>query len=37
MTAWMEFRKCAGCGLDFGTGEGQRACAGETARTSLKI
>ena len=27
MAAWMEFRKCAGCGLDFGTGEGQRACA----------
>ncbi|HYT78490.1 MAG TPA: hypothetical protein VEQ37_04400 [Actinomycetota bacterium] len=27
MTAWMEFRKCSGCGLDFVTGEGQRACA----------
>ena len=27
MAAWIEFRKCAGYGLDFGTGEGQRACA----------
>jgi len=27
MADWMEFRKCAGCGLDLGTGEGERACA----------
>ncbi len=27
MARWIEFRKCPGCGLDFGTGEGQRACA----------
>jgi len=26
MAKWEEFRKCPGCGLDLGTGEGDRAC-----------
>ena len=32
MANWMEFEKCAGCGWDIGTGEGERGCAwGECA------
>jgi hypothetical protein len=32
MAKWMEFEKCAGCGWDIGTGEGDRGCAwGECA------
>jgi hypothetical protein len=27
MARWQEFRQCPGCGLDLGTGEGQRSCA----------
>jgi hypothetical protein len=26
MARWMSFEKCAGCGWDIGTGEGERAC-----------
>lgn len=26
MAKWEEFRKCAGCGYDFATGEGEKAC-----------
>jgi hypothetical protein len=32
MTRWEEFQKCPNCGLDLGTGEGERACSlGECA------
>ncbi len=27
MSRWQEFQKCPGCGLDLGTGEGERGCA----------
>lgn len=26
MARWLEFRKCPHCGLDLGTGEGERGC-----------
>jgi hypothetical protein len=26
MPGWEGFRRCPGCGLDFSTGEGERAC-----------
>lgn len=26
MARWEEFRKCQGCGYDFATGEGEKAC-----------
>jgi hypothetical protein len=32
MGNWMQFEKCAGCGWDIGTGEGERTCSwGECA------
>ena len=32
MGNWMQFEKCAGCGWDIGTGEGERSCSwGECA------
>jgi hypothetical protein len=37
MGNWMQFEKCAGCGWDIGTGEGERSCSwGECASRAIQ-